>query len=148
MDKDLAVPEVARVLRDGGRLGVTWTDREPVSWLPSDEWFAGDTRQQARATAGRIMREREEDRAAFLPDPAPFRNIDTETFRFTRSMAIGDLIDSLLTHSHVITASEAVRAAGRARATAALAARFPGAASIEVPMRARCWRADRVPRSS
>jgi hypothetical protein len=52
------------------------------------------------------------------------------------------------TYSNVITASPELRTIGRARAAAALAERFPGAAELEVPMRSRCWRADRISRTA
>jgi len=68
-------------------------------------------------------------------------------FRFTRSMTVDDLIGMLATSSRVITATEEARAAGLARATAAIAERFPGAHEIEVPMSSRCWRADRLARA-
>jgi hypothetical protein len=63
------------------------------------------------------------------------------------AMSIPDLVEWLTTDSRVITASDEVKAAGRARATSALAEQFPDATEIEVPMRSHCWRADRVPRS-
>jgi SAM-dependent methyltransferase len=139
MDPALAVPEIARVLRDDGRFGVIGTGRERTDWLRVGEWFAtGDQKPGSRP--GR------EGRQIVLPDPSLFRNIETAAFRFTRTMAVPDLVEWLTTYSFVITASEEVKAAGRARATAALADQFPGAAEIEVPMRSRCWRADRVPR--
>ena len=146
MDADLAAPEIARVLRDGGRFGVIWTGRERTPWLRTGEWFGTGYRGQDRdPTAADLATPR--GRQVALPDSVLFRNIETETFQFTRRMSIPDLVEWLTTYSHVITASEEVKAAGRARATAALAARFPGAAEIEVPMRSRCWRADRAPRS-
>jgi hypothetical protein len=63
-------------------------------------------------------------------------------------MAVSDVIDVLATHSRVITAGAEARAAGLARAEAALRARFPGADEMQVPMRSRGWRADRVRRNS
>ena len=149
MDPARAVPEIARVLRDDGRFGVIWTGRERLPWLRAGEWFAaGDQDVATRRTAEeRAVRERE-GRQVTLPDPNPFRNIETRTFQFTRRMTIPDLVEWLMTYSRVITASDEVKAAGRARATAALADRFAGATEIDVPMHSRCWRADRVPRSS
>ncbi len=146
METDLAAPEIARVLRDDGRLGVIWTGRERTPWLRTGDWFGTDRRDQDRdPTAADLATPR--GRQMMLPDPALFRNIETQTFQFTRRMSIPDLVEWLTTYSHVITASDEVKAAGRARATAALAEQFPGAAEIEVPMRSRCWRADRAPRS-
>jgi hypothetical protein len=52
----------------------------------------------------------------------------------------------LATYSRIITASPQDRERGRSRATAALAELFPGADHIDVPMRSRCWRGDRVAR--
>jgi len=148
MDPARAVPEIARVLRDGGRFGVMWTGRERTPWLRAGEWFAvGDQDVAARRTAKERARRELEGRQVTLPDPDLFRNIETRTFQFTRRMTIPDLVEWLTTYSRVITASDDVQAAGRARATAALAETFPGATEIEVPMHSRCWRADRVPRS-
>jgi SAM-dependent methyltransferase len=147
LDPDRAVPEVARVLRNGGRLGVIWTHRDPSTpWLRADEWFLGsDQATQAgngADRAGLVW----DGRQVTLPDPGLFENIETAAFRFSRRMTVPDLVDWLTTYSRVITASDEVKAAGRARATAALMEQFPDASEIEVPMRSRCWRADRVPR--
>jgi SAM-dependent methyltransferase len=146
MDQDRAVPEIARVLRDAGRFGVIWTGRERTSWLRAGDWFGTDRRKQGSDPAGADLAT-PRDRQITLPDPVLFRNIETQTFRFTRWMSIPDLVEWLTTYSRVITASDEVKAAGRARATAALTGQFPGATEIEVPMRSRCWRADRAPRS-
>lgn len=144
MDPDLAVPEIARVLRNGGRFGVIWTGRKGTSWLRAGEWFGTDVDPSRDPAAADLAMPR--NRQITLPDPAPFRNIETNTFRFTSWMSIPDLVEWLTTYSRVITASEDVRAAGRARATAELTERFPAATQVEVPMRSHCWRADRVPR--
>lgn len=146
MDTDLAAPEIARVLRDGGRFGVIWTGRERTPWLRTGEWFGTDRRDQDRDPAAADLATPRGWQVA-LPDPVLFGNIETQTFWFSRRMPVTDLVEWLTTYSNVITATDDVRAAGRARATAALAEQFPGAAEIEVPMRSRCWRADRVPRS-
>ena len=148
MDADLAVPEIARVLRDGGRFGVLSTNRErSIPWLRFEEWFA---REDAEETTMHAVAARAVPAGArpqvILPDPGAFHNIETQVFRFTRTMAVLDLIDWLTTYSWVITASDEAKAAGRARAAAGLAESFPGATQIEVPMQSRCWRADRVPR--
>jgi SAM-dependent methyltransferase len=147
MDPNLAVPEIARILRDGGRFGVIWTGRDrSAGWLRPDEWFSEPGHQPAAAVPDGD-RNAEGDRVVRLPDHAPFVDIETTTFRFTRSLAPADVVELLATTSRVITASPAAQAAGRIRAAAALAARFPGADEIEVPTRSRCWRADRVSRT-
>jgi ubiquinone/menaquinone biosynthesis C-methylase UbiE len=123
MDPDLAVPEIARVLRDGGRFGVIWT-----------------TRDHQAARPGR--------REVKLPAGAQLRDVATKSFRFTRRMTIDDLVDMLATYSGFITASQEDRVAGLARARAALSERFSGASQVDVPMRSWCWRADRIDRSN
>lgn len=147
MNPDLAVPEIARVLRDGGRFGVIWTGRDrSTPWLRADDWFLGQDEDGRAGDAAAGISLEADGRQVTLPEPGRFRNIETATFRFSRFMTVPDLVDWLATYSRVITASDEVRAAGRARATAALAASFPEASEIEIPMRSRCWRADREPR--
>lgn len=147
MDAGRASREVARVLRDGGRLGILWTGRDRTTqWLRPDDWFRSpDPAVQSGNGADHLSVEYE-GRHVDLPDPAEFVNIETASFRFSRTMTVPDLVDWLMTYSRVITAGDALRAAGRARAEAALGQQFPGAEVVEVPMRSRCWRADRVSR--
>jgi SAM-dependent methyltransferase len=171
MDPDLAIPEICRVLRDGGRFGVVWAGRDRrVSWLqdidglhglrspsdsgptdtgparggPSDSGPA-DTGPAGSGPAdgGPQPRRREVD----LPEDGPFSHVETETFGFTRAMTVDAIVALLATYSGLISASLADRAATLARSRAALSQRFPGAREIDVPMRASCWRADRAPRS-
>lgn len=147
MDATRAAREVARILRDGGRFGILWTGRDRTTrWLRPDEWFLGPgPTGQAGNGAERISVEHDGSYVT-LPGPSVFENIESKAFRFNRSMTVPDLLDWLMTYSRLITASAEVKAAGRARAEAALAAQFPGANQVEVPMRSRCWRADRVHR--
>lgn len=171
MKPELAVPEISRVLRDGGRFGVIWTGRIPhIEWLHADQWFAEALTErpatgQERAAgppfylgpAGEIPADEiaaveripdGERRQVRLPDQTLFTNIETHVFRFSRYMPVTDIVDMLGTYSEVITASPDLRNIGRARAAAALAEQFPGAAELEMPMRSRCWRADRVSRTA
>jgi len=183
MDPSLAVPEIGRVLRAGGRFGVIWTGRQrEIGWLHADEWFSearaethGERTQDDRRRNEQARNEQswfepswyeqpdadrpddipaneripdQEHRQVWLPDRTLFGNIETTVFRFSRSMPVADIIDMLATYSGIITASPQAREAGRTRAAGALAAEFPGAAELEVPMRSRCWRADRTSRAS
>jgi SAM-dependent methyltransferase len=144
---DLAVPEIARVLRDGGRFGVVWTSRDrSADWLRIDEWFSEPGQLPAPGLPDGYRNEAGE-RVVRLPEQAPFFNTETAAFRFTRRIPASDLVEWLATTSRVITASAAAQAQGRRRAAAALAEQFPGADEIDVPMRSRCWRADRVNRA-
>ena len=145
LDPDRAVPEIARVLRDGGRFGVIWTGRDrQVSWVrelgrpaPAD---GGDGRRGPQRRGPR--------REVVLPPGAPFGPPDTVSFTFIRPMTVGAILGMLATYSGVITASPAERAAALEHAQAVLARHFPDASQIDVPMRAWCWRADRTVRGS
>jgi SAM-dependent methyltransferase len=145
-DPRRAVPEIARVLTDGGRLGVLWTSRDR-----GDDWVAGldvirppqepRTPEEARERLSR-------QHAVTLPEGAPFGAAETASFGFTRMISVDDMLDWLATASQVITADPAERAAGLARSRAALQARAFRAAGTELvrmPMRSWCWRASRLP---
>ncbi len=143
LDPDRAVPEIARVLRDGGRLGVIWTGRDRQAG-----WVA-DLSRIIRPSAGSPESAAPSPRRGYrvaLPDGAPFANVATESFTFTRTMTVADLVDWLSTYSPVITAAEEQRAAGLARAREALRRRADENGMIDVPVRSACWRADRLPR--
>lgn len=142
MDPERAVPEIGRVLRDGGRLGLIWTSRDrEVGWLRDLDRLPGDEASDAAAT-DRARRRLD----VVLPLPTTFGNFARETFRFTRTMTIDDAVAMLGTYSRFLVASPDDRARRLTEARAALAARFPGADTVEMPMQARCWRADRLAR--
>ncbi|ORW87544.1 SAM-dependent methyltransferase [Mycobacterium sp. IEC1808] len=142
MDPERAVPEIGRVLRDGGRLGLIWTSRDrEVGWVRDLDRLPGDEASDAES-ADRARRRLD----VVLPLPTTFRNFARETFRFTRTMTIDDAVAMLGTYSRFLVASPEDRARRLTEARAALAARFPGADTVEMPMQARCWRADRLAR--
>jgi SAM-dependent methyltransferase len=150
LDPVRAVPEIARVLRPGGRLGVVWTSRDRredwvaeldllrlpgIDYLPS----AGRprTRDEVRASLDR-------EHSVTLPDGAEFGDAAAASFRFTRTLPVEDVVEWLATNSSFITASAADRAAGLDRCRAALLRQTGGAEVIEMPMRSWCWRAERA----
>jgi SAM-dependent methyltransferase len=141
MDPGRAVPEIARVLRDGGRFGVIWTSRDRESG-----WLRDLDLARSGSTAGPGARARRGHHEVELPGGAPFTGIEARSFAFTRAMTIDDFVGMYATTSRLITASPQDRAAELARARASLRERFPDAAQIDVPMRSRCWRADRLRR--
>lgn len=146
MDPELAVPEIARILRDGGRFGLIWTTRESdIGWLRAAEWFR-EAYEQAGPDENAMPRDAEGRRRIVLPDGSPFTNIETKTFYYSRPMTPAAIVDMLTTYSAVITADPEFVGRGRARAADALAAAFPGADLIELPIRSYCWRADRTRR--
>ena len=148
-DAERAVPEIARVLADGGRLGVLWTSRDR-----GHDWVAGldviRSPEQPR-TRDQAMERLSRQHTVTLPEGAPFRAAQTASFAFERVISVADTLDWLATASQVITADPAERAAGLARSRAALEARAfqsDGTDLVRMPMRSWCWRADRLPRLS
>jgi SAM-dependent methyltransferase len=144
LDPGQAVPEIARVLRDGGRLGVIWTNRDRrVDWMAELDTSARPRAAQPDDAAGSRPRRRHE---FGLPEDAPFENVSSATFAFTRTMTAEDAVDWLATHSGLITAPAGEREARLARAREVLLRRAGGDGMVEIPMRSQCWRADRVRR--
>jgi SAM-dependent methyltransferase len=142
MEPGPTVAEVARVLRDGGRFGLIWTRRDSETGWLHEISLREDPPRPRREDAGGPR-----PRSVMLPAGAQLANVMTRSFSFSLTMTVDALIDMLGTYSGVITASPAERAAGLDRARAALEELFPGASEIDVPMRAGCWRADRVART-
>jgi SAM-dependent methyltransferase len=143
VDPPRAVPEVARVLRDGGRLALIWTSRDrEVEWVRSlDRLRTTPDREPAQqALAQRRPRD------VLLPESSPFVNVTTASFTFSRAMTLDDLVQWVGTYSGVLTAPPDERDAGLRRVRHVVADRFGEDAVVDVPMRSWCWRADRVPR--
>lgn len=150
LDPGRAVPEIARVLRDGGRLGVIWTSRDrQIDWVAELDMLRTSHGVESVDDARSQLRRRHQ---VTLPEEAPFENVASASFTFVRTMTVDHAVDWLATYSGVITAPDAERAAGLARARDALLRRGGEDGMIEIPMRSTCWRADRaagrrVPRS-
>ena len=155
LDPARAVPEIARVLRPGGRLGVIWTSRDRT-----DDWVAEldllrlpgisrpDTDPDRPRTVHEVRAKLDRDHSVRLPAGAQFQGAAAESFRFTRTITIDAVVDWLATNSRFIAASAADRAAGLARCRAVLLERTGGADVVRMPMRSWCWRADRVGRGA
>jgi SAM-dependent methyltransferase len=144
MDPDRAIPEITRVLRDGGRLGMIWSTPDRSSDL-----FRGllSLREQDADGPGG-SRPGGRHREVQLPADAALEHVATAEFRYTRTMAAADLVAMLGTYSAVITAASDEREAWQARAASVLEDRFPDGSEVDLPVRSWCWRADRVPRAA
>ena len=152
LDPVRAVPEIARVLRPGGRLGVIWTSRDRhQDWvaeldllrLPgiSGPGIDADVPRTVDEVRARLEREH----SVTLPEGAGFGAAAAASFGFTRTTTVSEVVEWLATNSAFITASAADRAAGLDRCRAALLKVTGGAEVVEMPMRSWCWRADRLP---
>ena len=142
LDPDLAPAEIARVLRDGGRLGVVWTSRDrDEAWVRDLDRLPGEPPWDRDLESRHRLR-----RDGAIAENGPFGNVARASFGFTRRMNVADIVEMLGTYSAVITGSAADREAVFERARQSLAERFPGATEIDFPMRTWCWRADRLDR--
>jgi SAM-dependent methyltransferase len=152
LDPDRAVPEIARVLRPGGRLGVIWTsrDRQP-DWVAELDLLRlpgidGPATADTPRTPDEVRDWLDRHNTVTLPPGAEFTRAEAASFRFIRTLAVDDVLEWLATNSAFITASAADRAAGLDRCRAALLSQTGGADVIEMPMRSWCWRAERAGR--
>jgi SAM-dependent methyltransferase len=161
LDLPRAVPEIARVLRPGGRLGVIWTSRDrDEDWVaefdllrldarvePGEGDEPGEADDEPR-TVAEARANLDRHHTVSLPEGSAFGAEETASFRFTRTMSVTDVVEWLATNSAVITAAPADREAGLARSRAALLSRAGTGTGgtepvIEMPLRSWCWRAER-----
>jgi SAM-dependent methyltransferase len=144
MDPDLAVPEVARVLRSGGTFGILWNglDRE------------GPMMAQIRSVMGEPDTDDERSRShqpenVWLPDRSHFLPPEIEVVRWTWSTTVDDLVGLLSTRSHVIAMSAEQRDRASRTVRSFLESHYGGGGdqAVALPMACRCWKAVRVQRS-
>ena len=109
MDPAAALPEIARVLRPGGRLRLIWTGRDrAVDWVAELD----------RALPRRLPPAGRARHRFTLPAEGGFGEPETATFRQTVDATVGAVVEQLSTYSGMLTADSAdrERALHRARA--------------------------------
>jgi SAM-dependent methyltransferase len=146
VDESRAIPEVARVLRPGGRLALVWTgpDRS-VDWMRS-LWAGGIIFSPEERTDEDGRRRRRHLVSVDAGGDSPFLQPETTLFRWTRAMTKADLVALSATYSAVITMEETTRRAHLEAMTRFLDTHetFAGLDTIDVPMRSYCWRATKA----
>lgn len=131
VDRSRAVPEVARVLVPGGRLGLVWNIR--------------DEREDWVAELGRILHDpgdhHRQDRGIIGPPFGPVERCDVE---WTHRLSRDELIDLAASRSYVITMPDRERAAVLAGVADLADARLGGNAAGELvlPYVTECYRAE------
>ena len=135
VDEELALPEVARVLRPRGTFSLLWSGADrSVDWMRS-LWSGG------RETGAEEARRRERH-AVNLGVGSPFHEPERRVFRWTRRMTEDELVGMAGTYSAVITMGAAERQEYLDSVRRVLASHEApnDNGSIEVPMRCLCWR--------
>jgi len=129
-DHDLALPEIARVLRPGGILALVWnTYDESIPWVRR-------LKQLISPEAGT------RDEAAIpLMETPHFGFVDTRQFRFWQTHTAASLADLTRSVAHVATMSESARASVLAKVDALYAEYGRGHDGMLVPYVTRCYRA-------
>jgi SAM-dependent methyltransferase len=138
MDLALTVPEAARVLRPGGRLGVLWNGpARDVEWVAE---LLGPRRERVGPASDHANRHRVE-----LPPDAPFTTPETTVITWSMPMTRDELVGLAGTYSAVITrpAEERAEILRRVERLATDHAGFGSGTTVQLPMRCRCWRATR-----
>ncbi|MET0422223.1 MAG: class I SAM-dependent methyltransferase [Actinoplanes sp.] len=128
VDPARAVPEVARVLTPGGRLGLIWNLRdEEISWV---------------RRLGEIIGSEDRDRQTVVG--APFRPAETRHFAWAQTLGPERLIDLVASRSGIILLPPDERAAvlGEVRRLIATHPDLVGRTEFTLPYITECVRAD------
>lgn len=138
LDPELAVPEITRVLRVGGVLGVMWISRDMrVPWVAEFNQLARESREADRRPDGHRRRE------VTFPPGTPMSGIEEHTVEFSLPMTKDELVGLLGTYSGVITL-DPDRRADFSRRVRAFLDRQPRDRT-DLPLICRCLRSRRLP---
>jgi SAM-dependent methyltransferase len=127
-DLDRALPEVARVLKPGGRLSLVWNQRdERVPWVRRLGTIIG-TQDQLR------------EPAAALDGSALFGEVEEAEFRFRQQIDQHTIKDLVLSRSNIATLPQERQEAKLAEVVALYGEYGRGMDGMQLPYAARCFR--------
>jgi ubiquinone/menaquinone biosynthesis C-methylase UbiE len=128
-DLDRALPEIARVLKPGGRIALVWNQRdERIPWVRRLGRLIG-TQDQRREPADPLVQS------------ALFGFVEDETFRFWQTVDRQSIQDLALSRSNVAVLDAEGRAAKLAEVLAFYDDFGRGMDGMQLPYEARCFRA-------
>ena len=141
LDPGRAVPEITRVLRVDGTLGVMWTSRDArVPWVAEFNQLASESREADRAPGSPQKTRR---RVVEFPPGTALSQPETFTVEYSVPMTSEQLFGLLGTYSGVITLAPEAKADFTRRVRAFLD-RQPWD-HVDLPMICRCFRSIRLP---
>ncbi len=142
LDLGQAVPEITRVLRVGGVLGVIWISRDMrVPWVAEFNRLAREARVTDRSPDGRPDGHRR--REVVFPAGTPMSAVQEHAVEYSLPMTKDELLGLLGTYSRVITLDPGQRADFSRRVRAFLD-RQPWD-RVDLPLICRCLRSRRIP---
>ena len=142
LDPGRAVPEITRVLRAGGVLGVMWISRDMrVPWVEEFNRLARESREADRGPDDAAPRHRR--RAIAFPPGTPMSPVEEHLVEFSLPMTKDELAGLVGTYSGVITL-DPERRADFARRVRAFLDRQPWDRT-DLPLICRCLRSGRRP---
>jgi SAM-dependent methyltransferase len=141
LDPERAVPEITRVLRAGGVLGIIWISRDTrVPWVAEFNQLARESREADRPVDGEPAGRR---RAVEFPAGTPLSAPETFSVEYSLPMTSEQLAGLLGTYSGVITLDPRARADFSRRVREFLD-RQPWD-HVDLPLICRCIRSVRLP---
>jgi SAM-dependent methyltransferase len=141
LNPEQAVPEITRVLRVGGVLGVLWISRDVgVPWVAEFNRLARESREADRSPEGAPVGRRR--REVTFPPGTPLSAPEEHTVEFSPPMTKDELAGLLGTYSGVITLDAEPRADFSRRVRAFLD-RQPWD-RVDLPLICRCLRSTRL----
>jgi SAM-dependent methyltransferase len=141
LNPEQAVPEITRVLRVGGVLGVLWISRDVrVPWVTEFNRLARESREADRSPGGAPVGRRR--REVTFPPGTPLSAPEEHTVEFSLPMTKDELAGLLGTYSGVITL-DAEQRADFSRRVRAFLDRQPWD-RVDLPLICRCLRSTRL----
>jgi SAM-dependent methyltransferase len=136
-----AAPEVARVLRPGGRLGLVWNerdDREP--WVAGLNAIVDELGQRMAAEAMRADNDHDHPRVG-----PPFGPLELHQVRWAHQTSVSEVVDMIASRSYVILLppEQRDRLLAAVRHLLETHPALGGQAGVALPYVTWCWRTRR-----